>query len=119
MAEFDPKAFAKEVLKDIQKAGKPALKEAFEDGKDAKKALDRYEKAVEDTFAALKVETDPVKITALQHDLEKVLPARKAAIISAAVTELSGDVMAFLETALDIAIKAAVVAAKAFVGKVV
>lgn len=119
MAEFDPKAFAKETLDLIRDAGKPRLKEALEDAKETKKLLDRVEKDIADTLEAMKSETAPARLAALQHDLEKVLPARRQAIISAAVTELSGDVQAFLETALDIALKAAVVAGKAFVGKVI
>lgn len=80
--------------------------------------LQTFQLDVEATIAAMEAERDPRRLKALQEDLERFLPARKAAIMSAAESAASSSVQAALETALNVAVKAGLAIAKAFLVQV-
>lgn len=115
MAKFDTNKLSKEAFGLLRNAAEPRLKAAVADLKDGKKALEKVEADVAATLAALQAETDPAKAAMLAHDLEKTLPARKAAIRTMVRSEVSAEAAALIDEALEIAIKVAVIAAKAFI----
>jgi len=111
MSTFDAEIFAQAVLADVQ----DVLDKADEESADVRVELSELRKDIEATLAALEVERDSRRARALRQDMETFLPARKAAILSAAESGFSGEVRAALEDALALAARAAVVVAKAFV----
>jgi hypothetical protein len=106
---FDAATFAQVILQG-------ARNEIGEDEELAQE-LGELEKDVEATLAALEIEADGRKASALKDDLARFLPARKAAILSAARSKRSVYMAAALETALEIATQGALAVAKAFVGR--
>lgn len=111
MAKLDYKVLLKEAWGEI----KPDVRSALESAKDARDALAELEERVALTVTALENETDPATLEALRHNLEHVLPARRALVLSAATSKVAGDVQAALEVGLDFAIKVALMVAKSFV----
>ena len=111
MSTFDAEIFAQAVLADVQ----AVIDRADEESADVRVELSELRKDIEATLAALEVERDSRRARALRQDLETFLPARKAAILSAAESRFSAEIQAALENALALATRAAVVVAKAFV----
>ncbi|HZV02652.1 MAG TPA: hypothetical protein VFF73_38450 [Planctomycetota bacterium] len=111
MSTFDAEIFAQAVLADVQ----DVLDKAEEESADVRVELSDLRNDIEATLSALEVERDNRRARALRQDLETFLPARKAAILSAAESRFSGEVRAALENALTVATRAAIVVAKAFV----
>jgi hypothetical protein len=111
MSTFDAEIFAQAALSDVREL----LASTAADTADAQVELQALEQDIEATLAALEVEKDGRRAQALRQDLETFLPARKAAILSAAASVEAGNVQAALEKALTLATRVAVIAAKAFV----
>src|SRR5438034_11694116 len=111
MSVFDAEIFAQAVLADVEEV----IDKSDEESADVRVELSELRKDIEATLAALEVERDGRRARGLRQDLETFLPARKAAILSAAESRFSGEVRAALETALSMATRAAVVVARAFV----
>jgi hypothetical protein len=111
MSTFDAEIFAQAALADAR----DALGKTTANAADVAIELQQLEQDIEATLAALEVEKDVRRAQALRQDLAQFLPARKAAILSAAASTESGEVQAALENALTLATRAAVIVAKAFV----
>jgi hypothetical protein len=111
MSTFDAEIFAQAALTDAR----DLLVTTATNGSQASAELDALQQDIEATLAALEVEKDGRRAQALRADLESFLPARKAAILSAATTRGSSEVDAALETALTLATRVAVIVAKSFV----
>ena len=111
MSTFDAEIFAQAALADVR----GLLESSAATTSDARGELQELQDDIEATLAALEVEKDGRRARALRDDLEHFLPARKAAILSAAQSKISGEVAAALENALTLATRAAVIVAKAFV----
>ena len=111
MSTFDAEIFAQAALADV----KAVLDSTDEDSADVRVELAQLQQDIEATLAALEVERDERRARALRQDLEQFLPARKAAILSAAQSRFSSQIQSALEDALSLAARVAVVAAKAFV----
>jgi hypothetical protein len=111
MSTFDAEIFAQAVLADVGEV----IEQAEEDSADVRVELAALRQDIEATLAALEVERDGRRARALRQDLETFLPARKAAILSAAASRYSKEIQEGLERALTLAARAALVVAKAFV----
>jgi len=111
MSTFDAEIFAQTVLADAR----DVVDKNQDDSAEVRVELAQLRQDIEATLAALEVERDSRRARALRDDLEKFLPARKAAILSAAQSRFSSEVQAALENALSLATRAAVIVAKAFV----
>jgi len=111
VSTFDAEIFAQAVLADVNQV----IDQADEESADVRVELSELRQDIEATLAALEVEKDSRRARALRQDLETFLPARKAAILSAAESRYSQEVRVALENALALAARAAVIVAKAFV----
>lgn len=111
MSAFDSKAFAQTILAE----GRSLLGDTLDAVPELRARFAAFQADVEVTLAALEIERDSLRADSIREDLEHFLPARKAAIVSAARSHASADLMAALETALAIAVRAAVIVARAFV----
>jgi hypothetical protein len=109
MSTFDARAFTQTLLE--------AARNEIGNDEDLAKELSELEKDLEATLAALEMESDKRRANALGDDLVKFLPARKAAILSAARSRRSIYMAAALESALEIATQAALAVAKGFLGR--
>ena len=110
MSVFDARSFAHSILADVR----IQLASILPDAPELRARLAAFQADVEVTLSALAVETDPERSNSLREDLERFLPARKAAIVSAARSRLAASFQASLEAALAIAVRAAVIVARAF-----
>lgn len=110
MSDFDAEVFARELLGEAREL----VQDIGSEGAVLAKELVDLQRDVEATIAALESERDGRRAQNLRKDLETFLPARKAAILSAAESAASASVQAKLKEALGIATKAALVVAKAF-----
>jgi len=116
VAEFDAAAFAVHVGAGVREAVEPFAKKAGDAL--ALRIVDEvriFEHDIEATLRALKAEADPERAARLERDLTRFLPARRDAIISEVVSTLSTDAQAAAETALNVAVKIVIAAARAFV----
>src|SRR5580698_5109780 len=111
MSTFDAEIFAQAALADVR----DVLNKTATTSADVQIELQQLEQDMEATLAALEVEKDGRRAQALRQDLAQFLPARKAAILSAAASAESSELQAALENALAVATRTAVIVAKAFV----
>jgi hypothetical protein len=111
MSTFDAEIFAQAALADVR----DVLAKAQTTSADAQVELQQLEQDIEATLAALEIEKDGRRAMGLRKDLDEFLPARKAAILSAAASTESSELQAALENALALATRTAVIVAKAFV----
>ena len=111
MSTFDAEIFAQVALADVREL----IDESSQDSAEVRVELAQLRQDMEATLAALEVERDARRARALRDDLERFLPARKAAILSAAESKFSSELKAALENTLTVAAKATVIVAKAFV----
>ncbi len=70
---------------------------------------------MQETLAAIAAEPQPRRLEALREDLELFLPARRASLVSLARSRAAGDAHAAFEAALDVALRAVVLVARAYV----
>jgi hypothetical protein len=106
--DLDARALAREVLE----AARPHAREALDHIHDARARWIRLQADVDATLAAM----DGAEVglrQALLEDLREVLPARKAAILSAVESKVSCEAKAAFEAALEVALRAAFLLAKA------
>src|SRR3954467_1392704 len=111
MSTFDAEIFAQAALADVR----GLLTDSEHNSAELKQELQELQDDIEATLAAIEVEKDSRRARAPRDDLEKFLPARKAAILSAAQSWVGGELAQTLENALTLATRAAVIVAKAFV----
>lgn len=111
MSIFDAEIFAQAALADVR----GLIADQSANATEVTTELTELEKDIEATLAALEVEKDGRRAHALRDDLEKFLPARKAAILSAAQSRFSSELQRALENALTLATRASVIVARAFV----
>jgi hypothetical protein len=111
VSTFDAEIFAQTALADVREL----IDQGQQDSAEVRVELAQLRQDIEATLAALEVERDARRARALRDDLDRSLPARKAAILSAAESKFSSEVNAALENALTLATRVAVIVAKAFV----
>ena len=99
-------------LRELGKAHAASLGDAYADYEER---VSRIEEDAQATLAALETATDEWKIKLLKGDLERFLPARRSAVQSILISRVSSEAKATFDEALEFAIKAAVIAAKAFI----
>lgn len=75
---------------------------------------DLLERDISLTLRAIQITTDARSLRALQDDLERVLPARRDAILSALVSHVASEDHARLVQILDVILTIGLAAAKAF-----
>src|SRR5438552_10381910 len=107
MSAFDSRIFAQAVVADVT----PHVAHVIDRAVHLRAQLDALQTDVERTLNALQAEADVGRAAALRLDLEVFLPARKAAILSASKSRLTGDVQAAFEAALSTATRAVLVVA--------
>lgn len=115
MARLNWTQFAKSLVDPLRELGKKHAKALGVAYDDYKERVDLIEEDVEKTLAALETATNPTDIARLKTDLDLVLPARRAAVEAIAISYLSSEAEATFKEALEFTIKAAVIAAKAFI----
>ncbi len=111
MSTFDAEIFAQAALAEVR----GLVNESACAYASLEAALKELQDDIEATLAALEVERDGRRARALREDLERFLPARKAAILSAAESRASKQFKEALEHALTLATRVTVIVAKAFV----
>lgn len=114
MARFDAAVFAQGLVTD-------ALAEALgfqADGSNVDgelaSAVVRFERDVKATLEALEILTDARIVQLLHEDVQRFLPARRAALEAVIASRRSAEIQAQAKTILDVAVKATFAAARAF-----
>lgn len=114
--EFDGSTFAAQVVTPLRDAVAPFLSTKGEaEAREIIAQFDVFESDVARTFTAIELETNTVRFELLKNDLTSYLPARRAALLAFIANRLGGDAQAVGEVALNIIVKAAVIALKSFV----
>lgn len=110
MSYFDAEIFAQAVLADAQ----DVVNKSDEESADVLIELSEMRKDIEATLGALEIERDSRRAWALRQDLEIFLPARKAAILSAATLRFRPETWAALDRTLALATRTTLIVSKAF-----
>jgi hypothetical protein len=110
---LDPVALAKESMGPLREALAPILKQGGQDARDMSRKISELEDDVAATVKALAETQNPGQAALLREDLDRFLPARKAAIMAQAISTGASDTQAAAEAALDVAIKIALAVGKA------
>lgn len=119
MGALDARSFADSIMSDAR----ALLSGVLNDAPELRARLAAFQADVEVTISSLEIETDPEMSRAIREDLERFLPARKAAVVSAARARYASDFhllppnqtqIESLESALTFAIRASVIVARAF-----
>ena len=100
----------------LEEARKPLERLRGDASDQARDLFRRYKaltEAVDDTERVLSVERDPARRAALVFDLEHTLPARRDALVAAALAHAGSDLALALDAALTVAVRVLVVAGKA------
>lgn len=112
---IDPKALAQNAVTPLRDALKGALSKATPEAKALASAVKDYEDDLAVTIKALQETTDPVSAALLVEDMERFLPARRAAIVSRAANLAGSVVEDVLLSALGIAEGIAFALARSYV----
>ena len=113
--KLDPKALASAAATPIRAALKDAIDGATPDAKALAQKVREYEQDMAQVTEALQGETDPVLAAMLADDIERFLPARRAAIVAQAASLSGAFVEEVLLAALEIAQGIAFAVARAYV----
>jgi hypothetical protein len=115
MGAFDSKAFALGLVQPLRDAAAPHLADIGDALGEWNDRVDMLEKDITLTLRAMQAHTDPGSLKSLQDDLTRIMPARRDALMAILVSRLSSDAQATFDAILTVVVKAAVIAAKAFV----
>lgn len=110
MSTFDAEVFAVTVLVDVREILNSYLRVPAETSME----VSELQQDIEATMMALEIERDGRRAQALRDDLVRFLPARKAAIL-ASVPHITVLHSTALSQALELACRATLIAAKAFI----
>ncbi len=113
--KLDSKALASAAVTPLRVALQDALKGATPEAKALAQKIREYEDDVAQVTKALQEEKDPLVAAMLADDLERFLPARRAAIVSQAASLSGAFVEEVLIAALGIAEGIAFAVARAYV----
>lgn len=115
MARVNWGQFAKSLADPLRDLGKKHAAELGDAYKDYEERVAHIEDDAQRTLLALETASEDWRIRVLQEDLKRFLPARRAAVESILVSRVSSEAKAAFDAALEVTIKAVVIAAKAFI----
>jgi hypothetical protein len=111
---FDALAFAKGLVQPARDLIAPHLASFGDDAAEISAKLALIEQDVQLTIQAIILSNDVTMTRGLQEDLARFLPARRDAIMAIAAGKLASSTAATFDAVLAVVVKAAIIAAKAF-----